>query len=180
MFDKLVLPFRFIPDGSPEALEAPPPDHIRIRARFVPAASPEAEADETDDGRIDRAGVHDAVGGEAPGGGLGEQADDVPAGNHRFSDPVRSYIRVSRHVSGEVYPDPVSASAAKRSSRRGHNRLLAANDTPSDRRLSATSRIIAFRHAAAARDRRPPRPTRRTPLGMKLSPNPMRSTPPIL
>lgn len=65
MFDKLVLPFRFIPDGSPEALEAPPPDHIRIRARFVPAASSEAAAEETDDARVDPAGVQDAVGDQA-------------------------------------------------------------------------------------------------------------------
>ncbi|HKM62764.1 MAG TPA: hypothetical protein VJY39_09770 [Acidisphaera sp.] len=40
--DKLVLPFVFIPDGSPEALLPPRYGHIRLRARFIPAGTAEA------------------------------------------------------------------------------------------------------------------------------------------
>ena len=39
--DKLVLPFVFIPDGSPEALLPPSYGHIRLRARFIPADTAE-------------------------------------------------------------------------------------------------------------------------------------------
>ena len=122
MFDKLILPFRFIPDGSPEAQVPPPHGHIRIRAVFRPHLTSE----ETDDNWFDE-GADDSTDGETPRGRPGPVGDGSSEAVRRYPDPA-TYMRVS-HAFGDLSVSPKRA--ADDPSHHGQALLLDANPVPS-------------------------------------------------
>ncbi|HKM63764.1 MAG TPA: hypothetical protein VJY39_14860 [Acidisphaera sp.] len=77
--DKLVLPFVFIPDGSPEALLPPRYGHIRLRARFIPAGSAEAAGTSPASGPDESDDAGDGWQSD-PGRGADAWTDDAGAG----------------------------------------------------------------------------------------------------
>ena len=75
--DRLILPFRFIPDGSPEAALPPPPGHERFRARFIPYGH---EMDQSADGASRSDLGDDAWGVATPARSEGATGTLVPRG----------------------------------------------------------------------------------------------------
>ena len=107
LFDKLTLPFRFIPDGSPEAQVPPPHGHIRIRAVFRPHPRTHFAPDETGDNWFDQ-GADDATHGETSRRHPGPAADDLPEAARLYQDPIATYVRAS-HAFGDLPANPKKA-----------------------------------------------------------------------
>ena len=106
MFDKLRLPFRFIPDGSPEAQVPPAPGHIRIPAVFRPHPRAHLPSEEADDGWFEGGIADDATDGEGPRGHPGPVAGDSADAARLYPHSVATYMRVSGRVFGDVHSRP--------------------------------------------------------------------------